>query len=192
MAKKLVITIFLMMFASALSLFLFRRAEVLGPAAIGGKAPEPRIALENFSVHRYESGKQVSLVSGKQAQLFDPNVLEVEGDVYAERFRPDGRIETARSERATAFFSAEALSQVLGGAELDRVVFETNVQILVRDMLLETNSASYLAGNQTLESEEPVEMKSSRRHSYGDSGFLYEMNRQKLKMTGNISGTFTQ
>ena len=190
MAKKLIIFIFLTMFIAALSVFFQRSKPQLPekPSAFGGASP--RIHIENINIFRYTESKLNSITSAQEAKLFEPNLLILKGSVNAESYKDDGSLDAMRSQVATALFEADGISQMIEGSEIDRIVFQKDVQFALGSMDIKTEQAIYHPKTNYLSSRKKVKVSTSGRDARADGGFTLNLDVERLRMRGQVDGVF--
>jgi LPS export ABC transporter protein LptC len=187
LGKKLVIVGFLA--CSLLAAWVFWNREVKSlRETLNKDVREPRVVLEDFVAIRYEGGTQVGRLTARLGHFFDPNVMELDGEVKAVRLRADGN-ETLSTESATAYFRAASVTAMMDQkTELDRAELTGFVEVGMRDHLLSTDYAEYRQKDQTVRSSRPVRVEGPARVFSGEEGFTYDVAKQALSMPGPIKG----
>jgi lipopolysaccharide export system protein LptC len=187
MGKKLVIIGFLVCCLLAMWVFWSREVKSLRET-LNKDVREPRVVLEDFVAFRYEGDAQVGKLTARLGHFFDPNVMELDGEVKAERQTGDG-VETLSTESATAYFRAASVSAMMDEkTELDRAELTGFVEVGMRDHLLSTDFAEYRDKDQTVRSTRPVRVEGPHRVFSGEEGFVYDLKKQALSMPGPIKG----
>lgn len=187
MAKNLVILGFLVSFAVALWTYASRDTRSLRDN-LASKHKDPRVIMEDFFVFRYRDGKLNSRVTAKLGLFFEPNILEIEGEIRAERYNRL-LLETLAAESARATFDAKTLGVMMSQkVNLDRAELSGFVEVGVKNHLLSTDHAEYSNHDQIVRSSRPVRVDGPGRVFMGEEGFIYSLATETLEMPGVVKG----
>lgn len=173
----------------ALTVFFARDHGNLVDQFEQGLDNEPRVVIDDFNVYRYDGHKVVSSFSAKLGHFLEPNVIEVYAAVRGTRYRKDS-VESIRSEVAKAFLKSNSLSEILKDKEpaLARAEVEDQVRIGLRDNIMRTEFAEYLASKDIFTTREPVQVDGPNRTFVGEKGFDYDLKKEVLNMPGEVKG----
>ena len=186
MGKNVVVFLFLL--TCALAVYVLATRKIVAPIdSDPDAAKEPRVSLEEFTVYKYEGHKVTSTFSGKLAHFVDPNILEIYGSLRGLRHNSEKR-EYVSSESATVYFSASGISQLMDNAKIVEVELEDNVNVGVKFHRLLTEFAEYLPNQNLLQSELPVTLKGPNGDFEGKNGFLFHLQKEKVRIFGPIEG----
>lgn len=191
MGKKLVIIGFILSMILAVYVFLNRDTTSLKRNLERASAKEPRAVFEDFTVYRYEGNVLKSKLTARLGHFYEPNVVELDGEVRGERLTPAGDKETVGAESATAYFKATSLTKMLDQdhpTELDRAELTSFVEVGVKDHLLTTDYAEYINNEKLVRSLRPVRVEGPGRVFTGEDGFTYNLLTQVLEMQGQVKG----
>ena len=193
MGKKLVIIAFLTCIGFASYAFFTRDTQRLSDSInTKGSAKEPRAVLEDFVLYRYEHDVLKSRLSARLGHFYEPNVVELDGEIHGDRLTDTGEKESLGAESATAYFKAATLSKMLDqSTELDRAELTGFVEVGVKEHILTTDYAEYLNSEKLVRSGRPVRVEGPGRVFMGDAGFTYSLEDEVLKMQGPIKGMVT-
>ncbi len=189
MGKKLVILTFILCFGLALSVYLTREKKSLRENLSKKGQREPRLVFEDFTFYRYTGEALTGRLSARLGHFYEPNVVELDGEIKGERLTADGH-ETVSAESATTYFKATTLSKMMAETELDRSELTGFVEVGVKDHALSTDYAEYLATENIVRSLRPVRVQGPSRVFTGDEGFTYGLNDETLQMYGTVRGQF--
>ncbi len=187
MGKLIVIIGVVASFFTAAIIFFARNTESLRENMRRNSAQEPRLVLEEFTILRYENFHLTSALSAETGLFFEPNHVELSGNIVAERMNK-GISETISSDKADAYFETTSISNLAASSKLSRAEVEDNVVLKVRDHAMYTEKADYIENRRTLSSKRPVRIVGSNRLFEGDDGFTYHVDKEILGMTGLITG----
>lgn len=187
MGKKIIVVLFLLSLGLAIYFYLSHDRKNLRENLQDRSAAEPRITMEDFTLYRYRGELLVSKVRARLGHFYEPNVLELDGDVRGERLVEDGR-EVLSSESATAYFEATSLTKMMSGAELVRAELMGFVEFGVRGHLLSTDYAEYISKEPLVRSSRPVRVEGPGRVFTGEEGFVYSLATEILTMSGTVQG----
>lgn len=153
-----------------------------------GGTREAQVILEDFVAYKYEGARLDAKLSGKLANFYEPNVVEIDGDVRGERATIEGK-EFFSAETASAFFKAESLTGLMETTvELDRAEVSGFVEFGFKGHSLTTDYAELLSDRQQIRSNRPVRVEGPDRMFAGDEGFTYDLKRESLYMPGRVKG----
>jgi hypothetical protein len=164
--------------------------EYLGKASV----KEPRAVLEDFTLFRYERDVLKAKLTARLGHFYEPNVVELDGEIRGERINAQGERETVGAESATAYFKAASLTKMLDQSqptELDRAELTGFVEVGLKDHLLTTDYAEYINHDKLVRSLRPVRVEGPGRVFTGDDGFTYSLLTQVLDMQGQVKGDVT-
>lgn len=190
MGKKIVIAAFLLSTLLALIVFLTHERKSLRDNLGKKDTREPRLVLEDFTLYRYKGDALKSRLSARLGHFYEPNVLELDGEIRGERLLENNDRETVSAESATGYFKAASLSKMMSDTDLDRAELTGFVEVGVKDHLLSTDYAEYLAADNLVRSLRPVQVAGPSRIFAGDEGFTYNLITQALEMFGQVKGSF--
>lgn len=189
MGRKLVIAGFALCMLLGIYVFATRDTKSLKENLNKGSAKDPRAVLKDFIVYRYEGDLLKAKLTARSGQFFEPNVVELDGEVHGERLTPAGDRETMGAESATAYFKATSLTKMMDQTtELDRAELTGFVEVGVKEHLLTTDYAEYINSEKVVRSIRPVHVEGPGRVFTGDDGFTYNLATQVLEMAGKIRG----
>ena len=194
MGKKLVIIGFAISMFLAVYVFATRDTTSLKRNLDKASAKEPRAVLEDFTIFRYEDNILKSKLTARLGHFYEPNVVELDGEIRGERLTPEGDRETVGAESATAYFRATSLSKMMDQnqpTELDRAELTGFVEVGVKDHLLTTDYAEYINSEKLVRSLRPVRVEGPGRVFTGEDGFTYNLLTQVLDMQGQVKGDIT-
>jgi hypothetical protein len=189
LGKRLIIVGFLLCFGIAIYVFWQRDSTTLRRAIGKGSKREPRMVMEEFTVYRYIGAQLEAQMSARLGQLFEPNVVDLDGEIRAEKYRR-GETETVGAETATILFGARSISQMLDGSPLVKAEMNGFIEVGVKEHLLSTDAAVYTASDNTLMSSRPVRVDGMNRVFTSEDGFIYNIAEEKLVMRGLVKGVF--
>ena len=188
MGKKIVIVCFAIASALAVYVFATRENQSLRETISNTGTKEARMVLEDFVVFRYEGDIQTGRIMARSGQFFEPNIVELDGDVHGEQITKDG-LETMNAESATGYYNATSLTSVMEQkTQLSRAELSGFVEVGVADHVLVTDYAQYIHREHDVKSTRPVRVEGPNRVFTGDEGFTYDLKSQTLKMTGPVKG----
>src|SRR4051812_45714801 len=120
MGKKLVIAGFLACLALAFYVFFTRGPKTRKEEAVD-PSKQPRVVLEDFAVYRYDGEALVAKLTSRLGHFYEPNVVELDGEVRGERINDEGERETLSAESATGYMKSNSLTKLMDqNTELDR------------------------------------------------------------------------
>lgn len=188
MGKKLVIAGFLLCLGFAFYVF-FTREHRARRVEVVDSSKQPRLALEDFSLYRYEGESLVAKLTARLGHFYDPNILELDGEIRGERINDEGERETLAAESATAYMKSNSLMKLVDQkTELDRAELNGFVEVGLKEHLLSTDYAEFLNDDKMVRSRRPVRVEGPGRVFIGDEGFKYELENQVLEMQGPVKG----
>lgn len=189
MGKKLVISIFILCIGLALFVYASHEKKSLRENLSKKGQREPRLVFEDFILYRYRLDALTSRLSARIGHFYEPNIIELDGEIRGERLTNDGR-ETVSSESATAYFKAPTLSKMMAETDLDRAELTGFVEVGVKEHSLSTDYAEYIAADDLVRSPKPVRVQGPNRAFTGEEGFTYGLGDETLKMFGIVKGQF--
>lgn len=188
MGKKLTISSFLVCLVIAVYVFLTKESKSLRENIEFGTTREAQLILEDFVAYKYVGARLDAKLSGKAANFYEPNLVEIDGDIRGERATVEGK-EWFSAETASAYFKAGSLTGLMQqNIELDRAEISGFVEVGVRDHLLTTDYAELLGDRQIIRSNRPVRVEGEKRVFAGEEGFTYELTTESLYMPGRVKG----
>lgn len=159
--------------------------------AIAKKVNDHRVIIQGFTTLNYEDGTLVAKISAKKAHYIEPNIMDLEGDVQAEKYS-EATKETMRSNQATVYLRTTSLSNLMSQeAELDRAELTGFVQVGFKDHILTTDYAEYIQRENVVRSSKPVQVNGPRRYFEGEGGFIYSLTTEMLEIKGRVKGVTT-
>ena len=191
MGKKLVIIGFVFSLALAIYIFATHETRSLKESINRTSTREPRAVLEDFVAYRYEGNSLKARLNAHLAEFFEPNVVVLEGEVSGERRTESGEREEIGAESASAYFKPSSLTKMLDPTqanELERAELTGCVEGKIKDHLITTDYAEYVNKDMLVHSSHPVRIEGPGRVFVGDSGFVYNLATQILKMAGKVKG----
>lgn len=150
----------------------------------------PRISIENLSVFRYSGNTLNSMVISQEANLYEPNLLILKGNIFAESYEADGETENLQANTVTSLFKANDLSEIMAGSKIDRIIFQDDVKFNVSNMLIRTQQAIFNPETEYLSSKQEVFVDGPGRSSRADEGFTLNLQQERLRMRGQVTGVF--
>ena len=189
MGKRLVIVGFLLSLALGLYVFVTRDTKSLKENLSKGSIRDPRARLEDFVVYRYEGDLLKAKLKARVGDFYEPNVVQLDGEIRGERLTSAGERETLGAESVTAYFKSTSLTKMLDqSSELDRAELTGFVEVGMKEHLLTTDYAEYVNSEKVVRSVRPVRVEGPGRVFMGEEGFTYELATQVLNMIGQIKG----
>lgn len=187
MGKKLVIAGFLVCLILAFYVFLTR--EIKSRHDAGEPVKQPRVVLEDFAIYRYEGDALVAKLTSRLGHFYEPNIVELDGEVRGERMNAEGERETLEAESATAYMKSNSLMKLMDQrTELDRAELNGFVEVGLREHVLSTDYAEFANSDKLVQSRRPVRVEGPGRVFLGDEGFRYGVETQVLEMQGPVKG----
>lgn len=188
LGKKLTIISFLICLAIAMYVFASKESKSLRDNLVVGDARDAQIILEDFVAYKYEGSRLDAKLSGKLANFYEPNLVEIDGDIRGERATSEDK-EFFSAETASAFFKAESLTGLMEkNVELDRAEVSGFVEFGVKGHVLTTDYAELLNDQQQIRSNRPVRVEGIDRMFAGEEGFTYDLKKESLYMPGRVKG----
>lgn len=189
MGKIIIVIGVIISLGASLTIFFTRSSSTLEDQFEQNLDSEPRVVIDDFNVYRYDGHKVISSFSAKLGHFLEPNIVEVYAGIRGTRYRKDS-VESIRSEVAKAYLKANSLSDILGKnePELMKAEVEDQVRLGLRDNIMRTEYAEYLADKEVLTTREPVQVDGPNRTFVGEDGFDYDMRKEVLNMPGEVKG----
>lgn len=188
MGKKLVIAGFLICLGLAFYVFLTREIKSRRTDAVD-PSKQPRVVLEDFSIYRYEGETLIAKLTSRLGHFYEPNVVELDGEVRGERINGAGDRETLEAESATAYMRSSSLTKLMDQkTELDRAELNGFVEVGLKEHVLSTDYAEFVNSDKLVQSQRPVRVEGPGRVFLGDEGFKYGVESQVLEMQGVVKG----
>ena len=188
MGKKLIIISFLASFILALFVYSQKDEGTIREGLEEEEDKEPRVILEDFIVYQYHNDKLTNHFTARLGHLFEPNIVELYGEISGIEYKKNGETETFGAESAVGYYNARTLSEMFEESELKRAEFSGFVEIEMGTNLLSTDFAEYLAEARLIRSDRPVRFEGPGRVFSGQEGFAYLIDNQTMKMNGPITG----
>lgn len=189
MGKRIVIAAFLISMALAVYVFVTRDNRSISESMNRTSVKEPRVTLEDFTAFRFKGEVMTGKLMARQGHIFEPNIVELDGEVRGERLLADGTRQMASAESSTGYFKSTSLMNMVNQtAELDRAELTGFVEFNAKGHLLTTDYAEYINKDKMVRSIRPVRIEGAGRVFIGEEGFTYDLLAQILTMTGNIKG----
>lgn len=172
----------------AMFVFLTKESKSLRDNIDLGGAKEAQVILEDFVVYKYDGARLDAKLSGKLANFYEPNLVEIDGDIKGERATIGDR-EFFSAETASAYFKAGSLSGLMEKSlELDRAEISGFVEVGLKNHILTTDFAEFLNDRQTIRSNRPVKVEGEGKMFAGEDGFTYDLEQSSLYMPGKVKG----
>jgi hypothetical protein len=153
-----------------------------------GGAKVAQVILEDFVAYKYDGARLDAKLTGKLANFYEPNLVEIDGDINGERATSEGR-EFFTAETASAFFKAGSLTGLMEKRlELDRAEISGFVEVGLKNHILTTDFAEILNDRQIIRSNRPVKVEGEGRMFAGEDGFTYDLKQASLYMPGKVKG----
>lgn len=190
MGKQIVVFGFVITFIIAIVIFFTKANLSPKESPKDSESKIPRLILEDFTVYKYEGYRVKSTLYSRLGHIIEPNIVQLFADIRGMRHRPDGSEEQITCDTASALFSANNLNEMFNRSQLIKAEVEDNVNAEMTGHTLRTEYAQYLASEETLSSNQPVEILGPKREFHGDTGFIYTINENLLKMNGMVNGSF--
>jgi len=172
----------------ALFVFANKESKSLRENIVLGGEKEAQVVLEDFVAYRYEGARLDAKLSGKLANFYEPNLVEIDGDIKGERATLDGN-QFFSAETASAYFKAGSLSGLMErSVELDRIELSGFVEVGLSSHVLTTDFAELLNDRQVIRSNRPVRVEGEGRVFAGEDGFTYDLKQSSLFMPGLVKG----
>ena len=190
MGKKVLTLCLFACFGLAFYLYFARETKSLRENIAKSSNQEPRVVMEDFTIHRYQGGRLTGVLSAKLGNFYEPNLIELEGEVRGLRIGDQGQRESVGAESAMVYLKATSLASLLRQqTEVDRVELTGFVEVGLKDHLLTTDYAEYLNHERVVRSLRPVRVEGLGRIFMGEEGFTYSLVSETLEMQGQIKGT---
>lgn len=186
MGRHILVVAFLVTSVIAVVLFLARDDGSLRDQ-VDSRSKQPVITLEEYTMFRYEGHELRATLSGKLATFFEPNVVEMYGNVTARKHAGEKK-EYASAESAAAYFASSGVTQFMKDSKIERAQLENDVKIGIGDNILSTEFAEYLAALEVLRSDRPVLMHGPTGRFKGGNGFAYSLSTEEMTVFGPLEG----
>lgn len=189
MGKKILTICLFAAFAMAFYVYVHHENKSLRENIAKSSNQEPRVVMEDFSIHRYQGNRMTGVLSAKLGNFYEPNLIELEGEVRGLQVEGSGRKESMSAESAMVYLKATSLASLLRQqTEVDRVELTGFVEVGLKDHLLTTDYAEYLNQERVVRSLRPVRVEGLGRLFMGEEGFSYSLDSETLDMQGQIKG----
>ncbi len=186
MGKQILVGIFILLFGSALYVFS-KRDKSQSKIALPVKEHSPRITVEDFVIYKYEDHRVISSLSGKLGSFYDPNTLEILGDVKGMEHNKQKNKEFS-SESLTLHFVSKGLSVLTRDNRIDFAEIENQVRLGYDGITIFTDYAKYLNDEKRLASSLPVRIQGPKFDVMGTKGFEFLGTTNDLKVFGPMEG----
>ena len=187
MAKRLLIVFFLSSLGIALWQFWGRDVRPIRYSLAEQDAGEPGVKFQRFRFSRFDRHMEIARISGDDAALYAPNLLEINGNVWAWRAAGESR-QTIRTQSAQLFFDSTSISELMRSTQLELGYVKDQVVIESAGDQLFTDFAKFVAAKSVLLSHRPVETRGMGRWFRGKEGFEYHLGSEELQIFGPITG----
>ena len=188
MAKNFTIVTFIISFFLAVYVYFTRQPQTLRENLTPESEHQPRIIMTDLKLYRYLEGVPKTYLAARQGFIFDPNIIELNGEVKGYRDTKDSGYQTMGAETARILLKAESLGSVFKQSEVERIELTSFVDVGVRDHLLTTDYAEYVADKNIVYSPRPVRVEGLGRSFSGADGFVYSLQEESLVMAGLVKG----
>ena len=192
MGRRLIIISFIFSLGLAVYLYINRDEGSLRENIRTRLIRDPRVVLDEFVMRRYQKTTLKAEIKARQGNLYDPNIVELNGDIEGFRVVRDGERETMGAELATAQFASESILELMDEAPVASVVMRGFVEFGLKDHFLTTDYAEYLNKAAVIMSDRPVRVEGPNRVFHGEEGFTYKMKDQTIQMPGQVRGVVRQ
>ena len=190
MGKPAVITLTLLLFAVALVVLFTRDEDPLSERLQRNPTRYPRIVLEDFTMFQSKNSELRATVTGRLSNIYDPNIVEISGDVRGTRILSKGREEAVSGETATAWFDTPSLTALLGTPKLTRAEMRGFVEISAQQHIITADHVEFDAVANRVFTTVPVRVEGPSREFTGESGFNYDVATEKVEFPGKVHGIF--
>ena len=190
MGKPLVIVLTLAFFGVALYVFYVHERNPVAEKLRTTETRSARVTLEQFALLQTKGGVIQSTWTGRTANVYEPNVVELSGDVKGTRMLPGGQEEVVGGETATAWFDVSSLGGMMGNPQLQRAEIRGFVELLARDHAITTDAIEYLPMFNVMRTNLPVRVEGPGREFQGESGFSWDLASDKIEFPGKVRGRF--
>ena len=189
MGKKILTISLFACFALAFYVYATRETKSLKENIAKSSTQEPRIVMEDFVIHRYQGNRLVAALSAKLGNFYEPNLLELEGEVKGLKLGENGARESVSAESAMVYLKATSLASLLRQqTEMDRIELTGFVEVGLKEHFLTTDYAEYVNSERIVRSLRPVRVEGLGRVFSGDEGFTYSLVSETLEMQGQVKG----
>jgi LPS export ABC transporter protein LptC len=189
MGKKILTFSLFACFALAFYVYATRETKSLKENIAKASTQEPRIVMEDFVLHRYQGNRLIASLSAKLGNFYEPNLLELEGDVKGLKLGENGLRESVSAESAMVYLKATSLASLLRQqTEIDRIELTGFVEVGLKEHFLTTDYAEYVNADRSVRSLRPVRVEGLGRVFTGEEGFTYSLVSETLEMQGQVKG----
>ena len=188
MGKKLLVAAFLLVTIASAYVF-FSREQTSLREQVEDATKHPRIVLKDFTMYRYQGAKVEATVSGQNAFFFEPNVLEMYGNLKGLRTVPNtDKREFVRAQASVTLFESRGVVQMTQSSEIEKSSLENDVAVGFEDKTILTQHAEYTSKPQRLYSDLAVELLARDGNLKSETGFEYLVEEKLLHLNGPIRG----
>ena len=149
----------------------------------------PRMYVQGIRIRKYSINEVLSEFSAREAEFWEPNRIEIRGDLRGMRVK-EGFREEIQGNSGEAILEADTLHDVFKKSEIRSVAITGDVKLTSRNHTLMTDTANYNAADNILSSDEKVTVLGHNRLMIGEQGFRYDLNKETLQIIGKVSGYF--
>ena len=187
MGKKLIIISFILSLVYAVNVYMTRQRTSIREKSEAETLKEPRLIFEDFTLYRYSDDVMESKMGAKLAELYEPNRLELDGDVFAQKLGLPER-QALNSESATILFNSKGLTGMTEGAKLVSAEVSGFVEVNFKEHVITTDYAKFVAKDNIIKSSRPVRVDGAGRVFATEDGFNYNLTKESLNLIGLVKG----
>ncbi len=150
------------------------------------------IQAEYLVMKKYDlnQGKETSKISANNGYFKSPNQLTLDGKVILVESKDEGSSKKSNTDKLFVEFEQKAFQSVIRNAKVKKANAIGNVSIQFSNHLIHTETCQYSARKNTLQTTSKVIADGKNRQIEGDSGFIYDLKKEKMKMHGKVKGFF--
>ena len=188
MGKKILVVIFILVTMTSVYTFFSRERTSLREQ-VPEAEKNPRIVLKDFTMYRYQGARVEATVSGQNAFFFEPNILEMYGNLNGVRTSQEkGKREFVRAQASVTLFESRGIVQMTQSSDIEKSSLENDVAVGFDEKTIFTQHAEYTSKPQRLYSDLPVELRSRDGNLKSETGFEYLVEEKLLQLHGPIRG----
>lgn len=151
-------------------------------------ADAPKITLVGYEFYRFKDDLVVSRLAGEKAVLFDGGRVEMTAGLRAVRLTGQRREELS-AKRADVQLASSSAGSLNTMDHVSKIRVREDVDLMVGEVRLETEDATYTDDDATIRSLVPVRMEQTGQYLAGEQGFEFNMKLESVKMKGGVTGT---
>ena len=187
MGKRIIVMLFLLATVVSSLLFFFSSSTSLREKMGGVSQREPRLVAEDFTFYSYYNHQIVTTASGRRARFFEPNIIELDGNLNAYRYEDKNY---AMAESVLIEYTSQGLYQILENQQLRSAELRNKVKIGTDRRELSTEFARYSHGSNKLYTDFSVEVRTPNSWMDSKKGFEYNTKTRILSLPGPVDGMF--